>query len=126
MTKCAARIWNTDSDKQKFADQLDAMPITTVGRNPVAVPEKIIGLTLILDFFDRCHSLVFLPPPQAAVDSLPTGRAETHRTGNQLRRGRIHPARDTSEIKCTTTQRRRGDYQSPVALPTGYATTTDQ
>ncbi len=48
-----ARIWNTDSDKQKFADQLDAMPITTVGRDPVAVPEKIFGLTLILDFFDR-------------------------------------------------------------------------
>ena len=47
----------------------------TVGRDPVAVPEKIFGLTLILDFFDRCHSLVSLPPPQAAVDSLPTGRA---------------------------------------------------
>ena len=51
------------------------LPITTVGRDPVAVPEKIFGLTLILDFFDRCHSLVSLPPPQAAVDSLPTGRA---------------------------------------------------
>ena len=47
----------------------------TVGRDPVAVPEKIFGLTLILDFFDRCHSLVSLPPPQAAVDSLPNGRA---------------------------------------------------
>ena len=44
--------------------------------HPVAVPEKIFGLTLILDFFDRCHSLVSLPPPQAAVDSLPTGRAD--------------------------------------------------
>ena len=68
----------------------------TVGRDPVAVPEKIFGLTLILDFFDRCHSLVSLPPPQAAVDSLPTGRAET----------------------CFAIVRsRRGDYQSPVALP---------
>lgn len=27
---------------------------------PVAVPEKIFGLTLILDFFDRCHSLASL------------------------------------------------------------------
>ena len=26
-------------------------------RFPVAVPEKIIGLTLFLDFFDRGHSL---------------------------------------------------------------------
>ena len=67
-----------------------------VGRDPVAVPEKIFGLTLILDFFDRCHSLVSLPPPQAAVNSLPTGRAET---------------------RCTIIRSRRGDYQSPVALP---------
>ena len=37
---------------------------------PVAVPEKIIGLTLILDFFDRCHSLASLFPPPAAVGSL--------------------------------------------------------
>jgi len=35
------------------------------------VPEKIIGLTLILDFFDRGHSLPSLPPPLAAVGSLP-------------------------------------------------------
>ena len=38
---------------------------------PVAVPEKIIGLTLILDFFDRCHSLGSLHPPPAALPSLP-------------------------------------------------------
>ena len=69
--------------------------IDSVGRDPVAVPEKIFGLTLILDFFDRCHSLVSLTPPLAAVDSLPTGRAETCRT---------------------TVRMRRGDYQSPVAL----------
>ena len=68
--------------------------IAPVGRDPVAVPEKIFGLTLILDFFGRCHSFVSLPPPQAAVDSFPTGRAETCRT---------------------TVRMRRGDYQSPVA-----------
>ena len=41
---------------------------------PVAVPEKIIGLTLFLDFFDRGHSLrsLFLPP--AALPSLPHWR----------------------------------------------------
>ena len=38
---------------------------------PVAVPEKIIGLTLILDFFDRCHSFGSLLPPPAALPSLP-------------------------------------------------------
>ena len=38
----------------------------------VAVSEKIIGLSLILDFFDRCHSLRSLYPPQAALPSLPT------------------------------------------------------
>ena len=45
-----------------------------VGCNfPVAVPEKIFGLTLILDFFDRCHSLTSLYLPLAALGSLPTG-----------------------------------------------------
>ena len=38
---------------------------------PVAVPDKIFGLTLILDFIDRCHSLCSLNPPPAAVASLP-------------------------------------------------------
>ena len=38
---------------------------------PVAVPEKIFGLMLFLDFFDRCHSLGSLAPPPAAVASLP-------------------------------------------------------
>ena len=40
---------------------------------PVAVPEKIYGLTLILDFVDRCHSLTSLYLPLAALGSLPTG-----------------------------------------------------
>ena len=40
---------------------------------PVAVPEKIFGLTLILDFFDRCHSLTSLHLSLAALGSLPTG-----------------------------------------------------
>ena len=43
------------------------------GLHPLAVPEKIIGLTLILDFFDRCDSLASLHLPQAALGSLPTG-----------------------------------------------------
>ena len=38
---------------------------------PVAVPDKIFGLTLFLDFIDRGYSLrsLFLPP--AALPSLP-------------------------------------------------------
>ncbi|MBR5617068.1 MAG: hypothetical protein IKW50_02680 [Oscillospiraceae bacterium] len=39
--------------------------------SPVAVPEKIFGLTLFLDFFDRCHSLTSLFLPPAALGSLP-------------------------------------------------------
>ena len=35
------------------------------------MPEKIIGLTRFLDFFDRGHSLASFLPPQAAVSSLP-------------------------------------------------------
>ena len=38
---------------------------------PVAVPEKFIGLSLILEFFDRCHSLTSLHLPPAALGSLP-------------------------------------------------------
>ena len=38
---------------------------------PLAVPEKIIGLTPILDFFDRCDSFASLHPPPAALGSLP-------------------------------------------------------
>ena len=47
---------------------------------PVAVSDKIFGLTLILDFIDRCHSLSSLHPPPAAVASLPVldDRAATH------------------------------------------------
>ena len=33
---------------------------------PVAVPDKIFGLTLFLDFIDRCHSLGSLHLPQVA------------------------------------------------------------
>ncbi len=40
---------------------------------PVAVPNKIFGLTLILDFIDRCHSLSSLFLPLAALVLLPTG-----------------------------------------------------
>ena len=38
---------------------------------PVAVPDKIIASQRMLDFIDRCHSLPSLPPPLAAVGSLP-------------------------------------------------------
>ena len=40
-------------------------------RHPVAVPEKIFGLTHFLDFFDRSHSLRSLHLPPAALPSLP-------------------------------------------------------
>jgi hypothetical protein len=42
-----------------------------IATGTVAVPDKIIGLTLILDFIDRGHSLCSLYLPQAAVASLP-------------------------------------------------------
>ena len=45
--------------------------VTATTSFPVAVPDKIFGLTLILDFIDRCHSLSSLHPPPAAVASLP-------------------------------------------------------
>ena len=38
---------------------------------PVAVPDKILGLTLFLDFIDRGHSLPSLHLPPAALGSLP-------------------------------------------------------
>ena len=38
---------------------------------PVAVPDKIFGLSLFLDFIDRCHALCSLYPPLAALASLP-------------------------------------------------------
>ncbi|MBQ0110903.1 MAG: hypothetical protein KBS41_03145, partial [Oscillospiraceae bacterium] len=34
---------------------------------PLAVCEKIFGLTLNLDFFDRCANLCSLHPPPAAL-----------------------------------------------------------
>jgi len=42
-----------------------------VGMVPVAVPDKIFGLTLFLDFVDRGHSLGSLLPPPAALPSFP-------------------------------------------------------
>ena len=52
---------------------VDPIFISRVKPVPVAVPDKIFGLALLLDFIDRCHSLTSLHPPQAAFDSLPTG-----------------------------------------------------
>ena len=42
--------------------------------SPVVVPDKIFGLTLILDFIDHCHSLPSLSLPLAALGALPLGR----------------------------------------------------
>ena len=43
-------------------------------RLPVAVPEKIFGLALLLDFFDRGHSLTSLHPPPAVLSSPPASQ----------------------------------------------------
>ena len=45
---------------------------------PVAVPDKIFGLTLILDFIDRCHALSSLHPPPAALASLPNSTTSAY------------------------------------------------
>ena len=45
--------------------------VPSIQTSPVAVPDKIFGLTLFLDFIDRCHSLRSLLPPHAALSSLP-------------------------------------------------------
>ena len=54
-------------------------------KTPVAVPDKIFGLTLSLDFIDRCHSLrsLYLPlgsapiaPPQSATLTAPPSQGE--------------------------------------------------
>ena len=59
---------------------------------PVAVPDKIFGLTPILDFIDRCHSLRSLHPPQAALPSLPNSTTSANTsdfyTGRHPRWGR--------------------------------------
>ena len=46
------------------------------GLHPLAVPEKIVGLTLNLDFFERCDSFASLYPPPAALGSLPLWKPE--------------------------------------------------
>ena len=48
----------------------------------LAVPDKIFGLTLFLDFIDRCHSLRSLLPPQAALPSLPNSIISTYSIKN--------------------------------------------
>ena len=42
------------------------------------MPDKIFGLTLTLDFIDRCHSLRSLYPPLAALPSLSVGKLVAH------------------------------------------------
>ena len=55
------------------------------GRCPVAVPDKIFGLTLFLNFIDRCHSLGSLHLPPAVLPSLP-GLSPTVRVLNIKKR----------------------------------------
>ena len=43
------------------------------GNVPIAVPDKIFGLTHFLDFIDRCYSLTSRYLPLAVLGSLPTG-----------------------------------------------------
>ena len=45
---------------------------------PVAVPDKIFGLSLFLDFIDRCHALCSLYPPLAALASLPNSTTSAY------------------------------------------------
>ena len=42
-----------------------------------AVPEKIVGLTPFLDFFDRCTQITSLYPPQAALGDLTQSKRST-------------------------------------------------
>jgi len=42
------------------------------------VPDKIFGLTLILDFIDRCHALSSLYPPPAVLASLPNSTTSAY------------------------------------------------
>ncbi len=58
---------------------------------PVAVPEKIIGLTLFLDFFDRGHSLASLLPPLAALGSLPHPHRRPHLAGQRQQYAQTRP-----------------------------------
>ena len=64
---------------------------------PVAVPEKIFGLTLILDFFDRCHSLASLAPPPAAVGSLPLC-SEILRRRRQVRYNKLRKLKTDKKV----------------------------
>ena len=44
---------------------------------PLAVPEKIFGLALSLDFFDRCANPCSLHPPPAALAGVATDFARS-------------------------------------------------
>ena len=66
--------------KGEVAEMLEFQK-TKIWSHPVAVPEKIFGLTQFLDFFDRGHSLGSLALPLAALPSLPPlVRLESPRT----------------------------------------------
>ena len=60
---------------------------------PVAVPEKIIGLTPILDFFDRCHSAALRASLRSVALCTPTAvgglRLASPATGSARARGQI-------------------------------------
>ena len=66
---------------------------------PVAVPDKIFGLTPYLDFIDRCHSLPSLPLPPAAVGSLPMNRyAHLNEQQKQEILSKAHHVRSEKEM----------------------------
>ena len=96
---------------------------------PVAVPDKIFGLSLLLDFIDRGHSLRSLFPPPAALPSLPTSayffRVILSRVFPIVNKRRGCPLlllfhfRQTGKAgqqtqKCC--QRRRAEYHQPIYL----------
>jgi len=65
------RLYKIEQISKKYGEKPCPILDTLVSGSPVAVPDKIFGLTLFLDFIDRCHSLPSLPLPPAAVGSLP-------------------------------------------------------
>ena len=68
---CKNRVRNGEIFHNR-GSMLAVQTFQVTARIPVAVPDKIFGLTLILDFIDRGHSLWSLFPPLAALPSLPS------------------------------------------------------
>ena len=74
---CTLQYGNADrappSEKQRKSPETQRFQGFSGGRGrrartgPLAVPEKIFGLPLFLDFFDRCANACSLYPPPAAL-----------------------------------------------------------